>query len=216
MPNHYHFLVRQDGEFPAGLLPQRIFNSYSKAYNKKYGHDGTLFTDHYHIKQIEETSHLLHLCRYIHGNPVKDGLVSNPSDWEYSNFKEYLGRRKGSLFDPGFFWIIFKMREIILISWWLIWSLEICLKYLESTSIHFNCNDFIQVQCTSTALLKESSCILMLIDSTSSAMHQTIHSLTPSNNFIQHIRCLPIECCFYLIKIKTLTCDDFKRRLEFL
>lgn len=102
MPNHYHFLVRQDGEFPAGLLPQRIFNSYSKAYNKKYGHDGTLFTDHYHIKQIEETSHLLHLCRYIHGNPVKDGLVSNPSDWEYSNFKEYLGRRKGSLFDPGF------------------------------------------------------------------------------------------------------------------
>ncbi len=102
MPNHYHFLVRQDGEFPAGLLPQRIFNSYSKAYNKKYGHDGTLFTDHYHIKQIEETSHLLHLCRYIHGNPVKDGLVSNPSDWEYSNFKDYLGRRKGSLFDPGF------------------------------------------------------------------------------------------------------------------
>lgn len=102
MPNHYHFLVRQDGDFPAGLLPQRIFNSYSKAYNKKYGHDGTLFTDHYHIKQIEETSHLLHLCRYIHGNPVKDGLVSNPSDWEYSNFKEYLGRRKGSLFDPGF------------------------------------------------------------------------------------------------------------------
>lgn len=102
MPNHYHFLVRQDGDFPAGLLPQRVFNSYSKAYNKKYGHDGTLFTDHYHIKQIEETSHLLHLCRYIHGNPVKDGLVSNPSDWEYSNFKEYLGRRKGSLFDPGF------------------------------------------------------------------------------------------------------------------
>jgi len=102
MPNHYHFLVRQDGEFPAGLLPQRIFNSYSKAYNKKYGHDGTLFTDHYHIKQIEETSHLLHLCRYIHGNPVKDGLVSNPSDWEYSNFKDYLGRRKGSQFDPGF------------------------------------------------------------------------------------------------------------------
>jgi REP element-mobilizing transposase RayT len=36
MPNHYHFLVRQNGENPAGLLPQRVFNSYTKAYNKRY------------------------------------------------------------------------------------------------------------------------------------------------------------------------------------
>ena len=34
LPNHYHFLVRQDGEHRAGLLSQRIFNSYSKAYNQ--------------------------------------------------------------------------------------------------------------------------------------------------------------------------------------
>jgi putative transposase len=102
MPNHYHFLVRQEGNFPSGLLAQRVFNSYSKAYNKKYGHEGTLFSDHYHIKEIEETSHLLHLCRYIHGNPVKDGFVKHPSDWEYSNFNEYIGKRKGNLFDPTF------------------------------------------------------------------------------------------------------------------
>jgi REP element-mobilizing transposase RayT len=31
MPNHYHFLIRQLGEQAAGLLPQRVFNSYSKA-----------------------------------------------------------------------------------------------------------------------------------------------------------------------------------------
>ena len=31
MPNHYHFLIRQDGEHAAGLLPQRVFNSYTKA-----------------------------------------------------------------------------------------------------------------------------------------------------------------------------------------
>jgi len=43
MPNHYHFLVRQDGDQPAGLLPQRVFNSYTKAYNKRYEHSGTLF-----------------------------------------------------------------------------------------------------------------------------------------------------------------------------
>ena len=36
MPTHYHFLIRQNGENPAGLLPQRVFNNYTKAYNKRY------------------------------------------------------------------------------------------------------------------------------------------------------------------------------------
>ena len=85
MPNHYHFLVRQDGDHPAGLLIQRIFNSYSKAYNKRYLQTGTLFEDNYRVKAITQTSHLLHLCRYIHANPVKDGFVSQPTDWPYSN-----------------------------------------------------------------------------------------------------------------------------------
>ena len=74
MPNHYHFLVRQDGDNPAGLLIQRIFNSYFKAYNKRYQQTGTLFEDNYRVKAITQTSHLLHLCRYIHANPVKDGF----------------------------------------------------------------------------------------------------------------------------------------------
>jgi REP element-mobilizing transposase RayT len=103
IPNHYHLLVRQDGDFKASLLPQQVFNSYTKAFNKRYNHSGTLFEDSFHIKIIRDTSHLLHLCRYIHGNPVKDGFVADPADWEYSNYREFIGARKGSLFDPGFF-----------------------------------------------------------------------------------------------------------------
>jgi hypothetical protein len=29
---------------------------------------------------VLKTSHLLHLCRYIHGNPVKDELVAGPAN----------------------------------------------------------------------------------------------------------------------------------------
>lgn len=102
MPNHYHFLTRQDGERPAGLLPQRAFNSYSKAYNKRNEHTGTLFEDNYKVKPVMKFSHLLHLCRYIHANPVKDGLVADPADWPYSNYLEWIGERDGKLYDPGF------------------------------------------------------------------------------------------------------------------
>src|SRR5574340_609124 len=102
MPNHYHFLVRQDGNYPAGLLPQSVFNRYSKAFNLRYAHHGTLFESPYKVKPIEKDTHLLHLCRYIHGNPQKDGVVNQVDEWPFSNYLEWIGARNGTLFDPLF------------------------------------------------------------------------------------------------------------------
>lgn len=102
MPNHYHFLLRQNGDEPAGNVPQSVFNSYSKAYNKRYEQSGTLFEGRFRAKHIYSMPHLLHLCRYIHGNPVKDGLIADPADWPYSNYLEWLGERKGTLVDREF------------------------------------------------------------------------------------------------------------------
>ncbi len=102
MPNHYHFLLRQDGLFAAGLVPQRLFNSYSKAFNKRYNRTGTLFEDRFKAIHVDREGYLLHLCRYIHANPVKDGLVARLEDWPYSNYHEWIGERHGSLVDMEF------------------------------------------------------------------------------------------------------------------
>lgn len=102
MPNHYHFMFRQDGDKAAGKVPQFVFNSYSKAYNLKYSHSGTLFEGRLRAKPIQSRSHLLHLCRYIHGNPVKDGLTTDPADWPYSNYSNWLGQGDNSLVDHDF------------------------------------------------------------------------------------------------------------------
>ncbi len=102
MPNHYHFLIRQDSEQAAGLFPQRVFNSYTKAFNKRFKRTGTLFEGPYQVVHITEESHLLHLCRYIHANPVKDGLVKKLEDWPFSNYLEWIGLRPGTLVDREF------------------------------------------------------------------------------------------------------------------
>jgi putative transposase len=102
LPNHYHLLIRQDGDQPAGLLPQRVFNSYSKAYNKRYDHSGTLFEGQYKVKVVEQDGYLLHLCRYIHANPAIHGLVHDVGAWPYSNYLEWIGERAGTLVDRGF------------------------------------------------------------------------------------------------------------------
>jgi putative transposase len=111
LPNHYHLLIRQEGEQPAGLLPQRVFNSYSKAYNQRYGHSGTLFEGSYRAVAVENEAHLLHLCRYIHANPVVHGMAADPAGWPYSNYLEWIGEREGTLVDRGFVRAHFRMPE---------------------------------------------------------------------------------------------------------
>ena len=102
MPNHYHFLLRQDGQEPAGRLPQRVFNSYTKAFNKRYDRKGTLFAGPYKATHVDQDRYLLHLCRYIHANPVKHGVVSDLGKWSYSNYAEWVGARDGKLVDLSF------------------------------------------------------------------------------------------------------------------
>jgi REP element-mobilizing transposase RayT len=102
MPNHYHFLLRQDDQIPAGRLPQRVFNSYTKAFNKRYDRTGTLFEGPYKAIHVDQDRYLLHLCRYIHANPVKHGLVPDLEQWPYSNYLEWIGARNGKLVDRAF------------------------------------------------------------------------------------------------------------------
>ena len=102
MPNHYHFLLRQDGETLVSVFMQAVFNSYTKAFNKKYARTGTLFEERFRAIAVAQYDYLLHLCRYIHSNPVNGGLTKDPGEWPFSNYLEWVGRRSGTLFDSVF------------------------------------------------------------------------------------------------------------------
>ena len=102
MPNQTHLMLRQDGHERAGLLSQRVFNSYTKAFNKRYGRSGTLFEGRYKAIHVDRHAYLAHLCRTIHANPVKDGLVPRLEEWPYSSYCEWVGERDGRLHDRAF------------------------------------------------------------------------------------------------------------------
>ncbi len=102
MPNHYHFLIRQDSVVLVSELPKRVFGGYSRAVRQRYDWTGTLFEGRFQAKHVNTDTYLLHLCRYIHANPVKDGLVHVPEDWPYSNYQEWIGLRDGTLIDRPF------------------------------------------------------------------------------------------------------------------
>ncbi|MCB0098113.1 MAG: transposase [Caldilineaceae bacterium] len=102
LPNHYHWLVRQDGAMPAQLLPQRVFGSYTRAFNNVYRESGTLFEGRFQAKLVDSDEYLRHLCRYIHINPVKHGFAIAPELWPYSNYAEWIGTRSGTLVNRTF------------------------------------------------------------------------------------------------------------------
>jgi putative transposase len=99
LPNHCHWLLRQDGETPAGKVPTRVLGSYTQAFNRAYERTGTLFEGPYKALAVDSDSYLMTLCSYIHLNAVHHGLVATPDVWPYSNYLEWIDKRSGTLVD---------------------------------------------------------------------------------------------------------------------
>jgi len=102
MPNHYHFPLRskEDGTLSPSI--QRLFNSYTQAFNKQQERSGTLFEGRAKSLLVDTDEYVLHLCRYIHLNPVMAGLAAHPGEWPYSNYLEWVEQRGGTLVDRAF------------------------------------------------------------------------------------------------------------------
>lgn len=105
MPTHYHLLGKIQPQTPTATVSgamQKFGISYTKAINKRFSRVGALFQGQFQGKPVQTREHLLNLCVYIHANPVKDGLVTLPEEWEYSNYLEWIGLRAGTLVNHEF------------------------------------------------------------------------------------------------------------------
>ncbi len=99
MPNHFHFMIRQNSEKPIYRIFNDLNNSYVQHYNIKYKRTGHLYQGDLQHKLITNDQYLISLCQYIHLNPVKAKLTQNPEDWSFSNYLDWLGKRDNGLFD---------------------------------------------------------------------------------------------------------------------
>jgi putative transposase len=102
MPNHYHFVLRQDGDVSLSRLVQRLFGAYTQAFNRQQSRSGPLFEGRFRHVHVNRDEYVIHLCRYVHLNPVQAGLVARPEQWIYSNYLEWIGQRPGTLVDTDF------------------------------------------------------------------------------------------------------------------
>ena len=59
-------------------------------YNRRKHRNGAFWEDRYHATAVEKEQHLIQCMIYIDLNMVRAGVVSHPSEWQWTGYNELL------------------------------------------------------------------------------------------------------------------------------
>ena len=103
MQNHYHLII----ETPEGNLSkvmQYINGSYTNFINHRKRRSGHLFQGRYKAILVDVDSYLLQLSQYVHLNPVRAGIVSQPEAYPYSSYKSFISKKGEEIVTRDLIW----------------------------------------------------------------------------------------------------------------
>ena len=90
MGNHVHLLI-QVADVPLSQVMQNLSFRYTGWINRRHRRTGHLFQGRYKALLVDADAYLLELVRYIHLNPVRARMVSDPAAYRWSGHRAYLG-----------------------------------------------------------------------------------------------------------------------------
>jgi len=123
MPNHFHFVLRIKGDNKLKVFVEKslkinqikdlqgfenlegltskfisqqfsnLFNSYTKAINKKYNRKGSLFTPRFKRKEINAEEYLKQVIIYVHLNPVHHRVSSGFEIFPHSSYRSIISNK---------------------------------------------------------------------------------------------------------------------------
>lgn len=99
MPDHLHLLIQPHDDFTLSRVMNHIKGEFARLHNRVKKIDEPFWQKRYCNEVIKEPSKMFEIIDYIHNNPVKSGLVTNPEDYVFSSFRHYIGREKEPLID---------------------------------------------------------------------------------------------------------------------
>lgn len=91
MKNHYHLLVKTT-EANLSQAIQWLGVSYSVWFNRHHQRSGHLFQGRFKSFMVENERYFTATCLYIHGNPIRAGLVKKLWDYPWSSCRAYMNK----------------------------------------------------------------------------------------------------------------------------
>jgi REP element-mobilizing transposase RayT len=89
MGNHYHVCLRTP-EANLSRVMRHLDGLYTQRFNRLHRRDGALFRGRYKAIVVDKDTYLTQVVRYIHLNPLGDGLVREPQAYPWSSHRLYL------------------------------------------------------------------------------------------------------------------------------
>jgi putative transposase len=71
--------------------------SFTKRLQGLTGETGSFWQKRYYDRNVRDEDEFKVKLRYLHRNPVKRGLATNPADWNWSSFRHYALREVGAV-----------------------------------------------------------------------------------------------------------------------
>ena len=86
MTNHVHLLCTPWKRHAISRMMQSIGRLYVRYFNQTYQRSGTLWEGRFKSCLVQSEQYMLELYRYIELNPVRAGMVDDPSDYRWSSY----------------------------------------------------------------------------------------------------------------------------------
>jgi len=100
MTNHVHLLVSPCYTHAISQMMQALGRRYVYYFNHRYKRTGTLWEGRYRSSLVDSEAYLLACMRYIELNPVRAGMVEQPSQYRWSSFHSNARGEASELLDP--------------------------------------------------------------------------------------------------------------------
>ncbi|MEZ4792538.1 MAG: transposase [Gelidibacter sp.] len=107
MKNHFHLLIRMKSKEELNLNDIKLdklsqpfsntFNAYSKAINKKYNREGSLFKVRFKRERITDLDYLRNVVVYIHLNPLKHNFTDDFRNYPFSSYSAMVSNKSTAL-----------------------------------------------------------------------------------------------------------------------
>lgn len=85
MSNHVHLLITPRDTAAPGAMMKAVGERYVRYFNQRYNRTGTLWDGRFRSCLVQDDAYLLVCHRYIELNPVRAGMVRDPSLYAWSS-----------------------------------------------------------------------------------------------------------------------------------
>jgi len=101
MPDHLHIIVSPSKKYPLSKIMNFIKGNFARKYNQIYRKtEEHVWQKRYYETVLKDKKDLLNRIKYVHNNPIRQKLVENIKDYEFSSYRQYFGETREKMQIP--------------------------------------------------------------------------------------------------------------------